>query len=145
MADQTATLIRREEVAEGTMAFHFEAQTLLILVALGCFGSYKIDYSDEFARVFVWRTIEKEASVAPDCKFPCRAFVSLAPRRESEESLIPRLLHAQNKAACPRTGFWRGTATESTTAINLPAILYRFDNSSWRHLQRCPFCLEPNQ
>ena len=24
MADQTATLIRREEVAEGTMAFHFE-------------------------------------------------------------------------------------------------------------------------
>jgi hypothetical protein len=26
MADQTATLIRREEVAEGTMAFHFEAR-----------------------------------------------------------------------------------------------------------------------
>jgi len=24
MADQTATLIRREEVAKGTMAFHFE-------------------------------------------------------------------------------------------------------------------------
>jgi len=24
MAEQTATLIRREEVAEGTMAFHFE-------------------------------------------------------------------------------------------------------------------------
>jgi len=42
----------------------WDCRSLLNLLALRCFGSYKIDYSENFACVFVQRNNEKSASVA---------------------------------------------------------------------------------
>ena len=39
-------------------------RSLLNLVALGFFDSYKIDYGDKVSRIFVWRDNDKSAPVA---------------------------------------------------------------------------------
>ena len=73
------------------------AQTLLILVALGCFDSYKFDYSKEFA--FVFRSNEKSAPV----------LAGWLRTRGVRIHSFRDLIKAKTRPPSARMEFWRGT------------------------------------
>jgi hypothetical protein len=73
---------------------------MLILVALGCFDSYKIDYSQESAFVFVLRSNEKSAPV----------FAGWLRTRGVRIHSFRDLIKAKTRPSSARMEFWRGTA-----------------------------------
>ena len=72
---------------------------MLNLVALGCFDSYKIDYIEEFAFVFVLRSNEKSAPV----------FAGSLRTRGVRIHSFRDLIKAKTRPSSARMEFWRDT------------------------------------
>jgi hypothetical protein len=94
-------------------------------VALGCFDSYKFDYSDEFPRNFVRRKFEKNTLVAAGCR---HVFRSLKLRNHSYRGPCKE----EQRRFSSRMAFGRGTGWRQTLVLVKPETVVRWHRAGFK-------------